>query len=169
MQDEFFMAKALKQAEIALSAGEFPVGCVIADHENVLASGFRQKSAGDRPNELDHAEIKALRRLMETNISRDRGELELALYVTMEPCLMCFGAILLAGIQKIVYAYEDVMGGGTRCRLADLPSLYADARVKIVPHVLRPESLALFKTFFTNPGNTYWKNSQLAIYTLSQK
>jgi len=167
MQDEFFMAEALKQAEIALSTGEFPVGCVIADHENVLASGFRQKSAGYHPNELDHAEITTLRRLMETGISGCRGEL--SIYVTMEPCLMCFGAILLAGIHKIVYAYEDVMGGGTRCRLADLPSLYADARVRIVPHVLRPESLALFKAFFTCPDNTYWKNSPLAVYTLSQK
>lgn len=167
MQDEFFMAKALKQAEIALSAGEFPVGCVITNDENILVSGFRQKSAGDRPNEIDHAEITALRRLMETSISGRRGEL--SIYVTMEPCLMCFGAILLANIQKIVYAYEDVMGGGTRCRLADLPSLYADAGVRIIPHVLRSESLALFKAFFTNPDNAYWKNSPLAVYTLSQK
>jgi tRNA(adenine34) deaminase len=167
MQDEFFMAMALRQAQIALSAGEFPVGCVIADHENVLVSGYRQKSAGDHPNELDHAEIIALRRLMETCISERRGDL--SIYVTMEPCLMCFGAILLAGIQKIVYAYEDIMGGGTRCRLADLPSLYADAGVRVVPHLLRSESLALFKAFFNTPDNTYWKNSPLALYTLSQK
>lgn len=167
MQDEFFMAMALQQAEIALSAGEFPVGCVIADHENVLVSGYRQKSAGDHANELDHAEIITLRRLMETCISERRGDL--SIYVTMEPCLMCFGAILLAGIQKIVYAYEDIMGGGTRCRLADLPSLYADAHVRVLPHLLRSESLALFKAFFNNPENTYWKNSPLALYTLSQK
>lgn len=167
MQDKFFMSNALEQAEIALSAGEFPVGCVIADHENVFASGFREKSAGDRPNELDHAEINALRRLV--GIKNPQAPGGLALYVTMEPCLMCFGAILLAGIKKIVYAYEDIMGGGTRCRLGDLPTLYADARIEIVPHVLRSESLALFKAFFSSPGNTYWKNSPLALYTLSQQ
>lgn len=167
MQDEFFMSRALEQAGMALSAGEFPVGCVIADHENVLASGFREKSTGDRPNELDHAEIIALRRFMETNNSGGRDGL--AIYITMEPCLMCFGAILLAGIPKIVYAYEDVMGGGTRCRLGDLPTLYADAPVEIIPHVLRSESLALFKAFFSKAGNAYWKNSLLARYTLSRQ
>ena len=165
MGDEFFMGKALEQAGIALAAGEFPVGCVIADHEVVVASGFRENSSGNHPSEIDHAEITALRRFMQEGVLEDRNGL--AIYVTMEPCLMCFGAILLAGIQKIVYAYEDVMGGGTRCRLDQLPLLYAGARVEVVPNVLRSESLALFKTYFANPANTYWKNSLLARHTLS--
>lgn len=166
MQDEFFMGMALEQAKLALSAGEFPVGCVIADHEQVIASGFRENSFGDYPNELDHAEITALRRFMKTRGSGEQNEC--TIYVTMEPCLMCFGAILLAGIQRIVYSYEDVMGGGTRCRLEDLPALYAGARVEVVPRVSRDESLALFKSYFSNPLNTYWEDSLLARYTLSR-
>ena len=94
---------------------------------------------------------------------------ELTLYCTMEPCLMCFGATLLSGIKRIVYAYEDVMGGGTRCDLSGLPILYKDTNVTIVPHVLRRQSLELFKAFFLKPENNYWKNSLLAEYTLAQE
>ena len=86
----------------------------------------------------------------------------------MEPCLMCFGALLIAGIGEIVYAYEDVMGGGTHCDLSQLPKLYSSNPASIVPGIMRAESLALFKTFFSSPDNAYWKNSQLAAYTLAQ-
>jgi tRNA(adenine34) deaminase len=86
----------------------------------------------------------------------------------MEPCLMCFGAILISGIHRIVYAYEDVMGGGTGCDLSRLPALYSGTPVEIVPHLMRDRSLALFKTFFSRPDNLYWKHSALADYTLAQ-
>ena len=86
----------------------------------------------------------------------------------MEPCLMCLGALVLSGIGEIVYAYEDVMGGGTRCDLTKLTPLYKNFKFSIVPSVLRNESLQLFKAFFQNPKNAYWRGSLLASYTLSQ-
>ncbi len=161
------MKKALAQAEDAFSAGEFPVGCVIADTKNILATGFRHGTTGQHPNEIDHAEIVALRALYEkkTDVNND----QLTLYCTMEPCLMCFGAVLISGIRRIVYAYEDAMGGGTQCGLSNLPPLYSGKDVSIVPHVLRRQSLVLFKAFFSQPENDYWKNSLLAEYTLAQK
>lgn len=81
---------------------------------------------------------------------------------------MCFGAILIAGIGTVVWAYEDAMGGGTGCDRSSLPPLYRDRRITIVPRVLRHRSLALFKDFFLNPSNGYWAGSLLADYTLSQ-
>jgi tRNA(adenine34) deaminase len=81
---------------------------------------------------------------------------------------MCFGAIILSGIPKIVYAYEDVMGGGVSCNLMNQKPLYRNARMEITPHVLREKSLALFKRFFGNPANGYWRDSLLARYTLEQ-
>ena len=78
---------------------------------------------------------------------------------------MCYGAIILSGIREIVYAFEDVMGGGTGCDTASMAPLYRQ-NIRIVPHIRRGESLALFKTFFSNPTNTYWKDSPLARYTL---
>ncbi len=87
----------------------------------------------------------------------------------MEPCLMCFGAILLSGIGEIVYAYEDVMGGGTKSDLKSLPPLYRDRKISVISGVLRSKSLEIFKAYFSNPSNFYWRGSLLADYTLAQK
>ncbi len=73
--------------------------------------------------------------------------------------MMCYAAILLSGIGTIVYAYEDVMGGGTNCEKSMLAPLYRERTVEIIPHIKRDESLALFKTFFGNNRNNYWENS----------
>jgi tRNA(adenine34) deaminase len=81
---------------------------------------------------------------------------------------MCLGALILGGISEVVYAYEDVMGGGTDCNLTGLRPLYRNQKISIVPHILRQQSLELFKAFFRNPENSYWKGSLLAEYTLRQ-
>ena len=162
---EFFMRKALKAAEKALLSNEFPVGCVVVSEDNIIATGSRRGTAGPDANELDHAEMVALRKLEGLN----RNPSAMTLYSTMEPCLMCFGAILIHGIGQVVYAYEDAMGGGTGCTLAKMPALYRDSNISIVSNVLRTESLELFKAFFSAPENTYWQNSLLADYTLSQE
>jgi tRNA(adenine34) deaminase len=169
MDDEHFMRQALIQAQAALTKGEFPVGCVIVAANAVVASGARAGTAGQMANETDHAEMVALRQLAE---SRGSGSFEfgnLTLYSTLEPCLMCFGAILLSGIARIVYAYEDVMGGGTGCDLTRLPPLYREKKVGIIPHVLRSESLMLLKSYFSDPQNSYWRGSLLSEFTLNQK
>ncbi len=164
--DEYFMKLALAEAEKALAKNEFPVGCVIVYENEVIAKGSRLGSNGIIPNEVDHAEITALRNLGNSGLNIERTWA--SLYCTMEPCLMCFGAILLSGIGRIVYAYEDAMGGGTNCDLTYLSPLYQDNRIEIVRDVLRSESLKLFKAFFANPQNTYWQGSLLAEYTLCQ-
>lgn len=163
MNYKYFMEKALEQAEKALSVGEFPVGCVIVYQNKIVASNYRKGVAGNSINELDHAEINALRNL-KNNIDKSQT----TLFCTLEPCFMCYGAILLSGIAKIVYAYEDVMGGCTKCDLAALAPLYQKSRVSIMPNILRQKSLDLFKRYFSNPKNTYWKKSLLAEYTLQQ-
>ena len=81
---------------------------------------------------------------------------------------MCLGALILNGIGEVVFAYEDIMGGGTGCNFAALTPLYRDQKISIVPHILRQQSLELFKAFFNNPENSYWKESLLAEYTLRQ-
>jgi tRNA(adenine34) deaminase len=169
MNDEHFMRKALIQAQAALKKGEFPVGCVIVAANTVVASGARTGTAGQMVNETDHAEMVALRQLAESRGSGPFESGDLTLYSTLEPCLMCFGAILLSGIGRIVYAYEDVMGGGTGCDLTRLPPLYREKKVGIIPHVLRSESLMLLKSFFSDPQNTYWRGSLLSEFTLNQK
>jgi tRNA(adenine34) deaminase len=166
MNYEHYMRTALELAEQALAKGEFPVGCVISYQGKIITSAARKNTQGDVKNELDHAEMVALRRLSE--LGQDIDISQLIVFCTMEPCLMCLGALILNGVRKIVYAYEDVMGGGTSCELTSLKPLYRNNRITIVADILRNESLQLFKTFFTDPNNNYWKDSLLAQYTLRQ-
>ena len=165
-QDRVFMTAALGLAQTALADGEFPVGCVIADSDAVVARGYRTGTAAGSGNEIDHAEINTLRHLLDDMPGLDRSRL--TLYCTMEPCLMCFSAIMLSGIGRIVYAYEDVMGGGTGCDRSGLPPLYRNAQLTVVSGVLRTDSLVLFRQFFADSGNPYWADSLLSHYTLNQ-
>lgn len=167
MDHPFFMRKALQEAQKALLSNEFPVGCVVVSDNRVIATGSRMGTAGMRTNELDHAEMVALGKLDARNQQADPSGM--TLYATMEPCLMCFGAILIHGIGQLVYAYEDVMGGGTACPLEEMPPLYKNSKISIISNVLRQESLELFNAYFSDPENTYWRNSLLADYTLSQQ
>lgn len=162
---EKFMKQALKEAEVALLDNEFPVGCVITDGKDVIATGSRENSFEN--NELHHAEIVALHQLLQSPIQYQNSEL--TVYSTMEPCLMCFSTLVVNNIHKIVYAYEDVMGGGTSLPLELMPPLYKNMNVSIIPNVLRKESLILFKRFFADTNsNSYLNNSLLASYTLQQ-
>lgn len=162
---EIFMEHALRQARKALVAGDFPVGCVLEYKNEVIATGRRCNSF-DKINEMDHAEMVALRTLL--NSERLIDFRQVTLYSTMEPCLMCYSTLLVNGIQKIVYSYEDAMGGGTNLPLRTLSPLYCDLVVQVTGGILREKSLSLFKDFFSNSDNRYLKNSLLATYTLDQ-
>jgi len=168
MQHEHFMEEALLLAKSALNAGEFPVGCVIVHENTIVARGKRQQSqesAEQTASELDHAEIIALRQLLQDQPLIDRSQL--TVYSTMEPCLMCFSTLLVNGVHNFVFSYEDVMGGGTNLPLARLAPLYSRAPVYIHGKVLRHKSLALFKAFFSS-GQQYLQDTLLATYTLQQ-
>ena len=165
MNYDYFMEIALSQAKEALLAGEFPVGCVVVCDGNIIATGMRKGTTGtDNPNETDHAEMVALKRLSESEGTFDAKRI--TVFSTLEPCLMCFGAILLTGAEKIVYAYEDVMGGGTSCDLTKLPPLYRNCNISIVSGVMRQKSIKLFKEYFADFTNNYLKGTLLAEYTL---
>ncbi len=158
---EKYMKIALGEAEKSLTANDFPVGCVMVANKEIIARGRRQNSTPEAANELDHAEIIALRDLIDNHPQVERNKI--TVYSTMEPCLMCFATLLLNGLRRIVYAYEDIMGGGGNLPLKELSPLYSEMEVQVIPHVMRSESLSLFKKFFRNPANNL-----LAKYTLEQ-
>lgn len=162
---EKYMEIALEQARQALTGGDFPVGCVIEYQEEIIATGKRCNSFG-KVNEMDHAEMVALRVLLDS--AQDIDIAQVTVYSTMEPCLMCFATLLVNGVRKIVYSFEDAMGGGTNLPLGLLSPLYSNLKVEITGGVLRPQGLSLFKEFFANPENDYLAGSMLAKYTLDQ-
>ncbi len=158
------MQQALIEARQALNAGEFPVGCVLVQENEIIGRAHRQNSEGACTNEIDHAEMVALRSLLAEHPAIDCREI--TVYSTMEPCLMCYSTLLLSGIRRFVWAYEDVMGGGACLPLQQLTPLYQDMQVELVPDVLRKESLSLFARFFER--YSYHQDSLLAEYTLVQ-
>ncbi len=165
-EDEKYMKLALVQAEKALERGEFPVGCVIVLNGEVVAEGERRNSA-ENVNELDHAEMVALRKFLLEKRQVDMDKL--IVYSTLEPCLMCQATLIVNGINNIVYAYEDAMGGGTNLPVNLLSPLYKDRQLKITSGVMREESLALMQKFFESEDNLYLKDTYLCDYTMKQK
>nr|WP_281382948.1 deaminase [Dissulfurirhabdus thermomarina] len=172
--DRRWMGEALALARQALAAGEFPVGCVLVAGGRVVGRGRRVHTRPGEVNELDHGEMVALRQWLSGGAPGSGGAV--TVYTTLEPCLMCLGALVLNGVRRIVYAYEDVMGGATgllpRVRSgggpgAPGPTLYTDPPVTITAGVERGPSLSLFRAFFADPANDYWRESPLARYTLS--
>ncbi len=164
--DEQCMQLALHQAQLALDSGNFPVGCVLVQENTLLQSGYRQNSEGTMSNEIDHAEMVTLRALLAKQPELDWQKI--TVYSTMEPCLMCYTTLLLSGVRRFVWAYEDVMGGGTNLPLDQLAPLYQEmlVEVELIPNILREQSLRLFGEFFQN--YSYWQDSLIAEYTLSQ-
>ena len=163
-EHEHSMDAALDEARAALAAGEFPVGCVFVADGAIVARGHRENSGEDGRNEIDHAEVLTLRHLLALRPAIDPGAV--IVYSTMEPCLMCYSTLLLSGVRNFVWAYEDVMGGGTNLPLSMLNPLYRGMEVHLLDQVRRDESLRLFQQFFRT--GSYWQDSLLARYTLAQ-
>jgi tRNA(adenine34) deaminase len=143
--DEGFMRLALAQAEEAARQSEVPVGAVVVAGGIVVGSGFNQRES--RQNPLSHAEIAAIdaaaRRLGRWRLS------DCAIYVTLEPCIMCVGAILQARFAKLVFGCLDGKAGAVESlyRLCEDPRL--NHRLPVVGGVLANEAGAVLSEFFT--------------------
>lgn len=106
-RDEFFMRMALEQAAAAKSKGEVPIGAVIVHGDNIIAAAHNLCEALDDPTA--HAELIAIRSAAKSLGRRALGECEL--YVSVEPCAMCAGAIINARLKKVVFgAHEERTG-----------------------------------------------------------
>ena len=142
--DEHFMQLALAQAELAAQAGEVPVGAVVVQGGQVIATGRNAPIEGHDPTA--HAEIAALRAA-----ARALGNYRLpdcTLYVTLEPCAMCSGAMLHARLKRVVYGAPDPKTGtaGSVINLFDQQQL--NHQTALQGGVLASESAALLKAFF---------------------
>ena len=142
--DEAMMRAALAQAEQAAERGEIPVGAVLTDGEGtVLAAAFNRREETNNP--LSHAEAEVLR--MAADKREKRFFEDCTLYVTLEPCPMCAGAIVAARVGRVVYGAKDPRAGafGSLLNLADYP---LEATPQICGGLLEAECLAPLRAFF---------------------
>ena len=149
MLDHLYMSLALDEARLAWLAGEIPVGAVAVCRGEVLARGRNRKE--EKRSALSHAELEVLaaasQRLGDWRLS------EVTLYVTLEPCVMCAGALIQARIGRLVYGCPDPKGGAidTLYRLADDSRL--NHRFPVRSGVMGEASAALLKGFFRQLRN----------------
>ena len=142
--DERWMRRALDLAERARSEGEVPVGAVLVMDDDCIGEGWNRSISTHDPTA--HAEIEALR----TAAARLRNYRlpGATLYVTLEPCAMCAGAIILARIQRLVYAAADPRTGAAGSVFNILQSTQLNHRVELVSGILEQEAATLLQTFF---------------------
>lgn len=142
--DENFMKEAVKEAKKAAALGEVPIGCVIVHEGAIIARGYNRRKTDK--STLSHAEINAI-----AKASKKLGDWRLeecTLYVTLEPCQMCAGAIVQARIPKVVQACRNVKAGcgGTIINLLNMPAF--NHQVEIEEGVLEEECSKMLTDFF---------------------
>ena len=144
MSDSEFMQMALEEARLCAGAGEVPIGAVLVHRGEVLARGGNRTIRDCDPTA--HGEIVVLREAAR-KIANYRLA-ETTLYVTLEPCAMCAGAIVQARVPRVVYGADDPKGGAFRTCFELLTSAKLNHQVEVIPGVLAEEAASLLQSFF---------------------
>ena len=142
---ETYMKEALKQAKKAYLLGEVPIGCVIVYQGKIIGRGYNRRNTDK--NTLSHAEITAINKASK-RIGDWRLE-ECTLYVTLEPCQMCAGAIVQARIPEVVMGCMNPKAGCVGSVLNILEMLQFNHQVSVTRGILEQECSDMLKTFFT--------------------
>ena len=142
--DAFYMRKAMDEAQAAEALAEVPIGAVIVHQGRIIGSGFNRRETSNDPT--THAEMVAIR---EAAAHLDSWRLlDSTLYVTLEPCTMCMGAIILARIPRLVYACRDPRAGAVGSIYDFSRDERFNHRVAVTEGVLQEECSALLSGFF---------------------
>ncbi|MCZ6675691.1 MAG: tRNA adenosine(34) deaminase TadA [Candidatus Poribacteria bacterium] len=144
MSDQLWMRKALEMACQGAAIGEVPVGAIIVKEGMVLARAHNQREHTNDPTA--HAELIAIR--VAASSIGDWRLIDTTLYVTLEPCSMCSGAIVLARIPRVVYATSDPKAGAAGTLFNLLQDKRLNHQVDVTQGVLAAESSRLLKSFF---------------------
>ena len=147
--DEYFMQEALKEANKAYLKDEVPVGCVIVKDDKIIARGHNQKEKNK--NAILHAEIVALTKAQKK--LNDWHLNDCTLYVTLEPCLMCTGAILQTRIKRVVYGCSDPKGGAidTVIKIKEIKNL--NHSFESISKKLEKDCSMILKNYFKSKRN----------------
>jgi tRNA(adenine34) deaminase len=144
--DLYYLQLALDDARASAAAGEVPIGAVLVHNDAVLVRSGNRTIRDNDPTA--HAEIIVIR-----EAARLLGNYRLAgtvLYVTLEPCAMCAGAIVQARVSRLVYAADDPNGGAFRSSFELLTSPNLNHQVEVTSGILAEDSAALLQSFFAS-------------------
>ena len=141
MNDEHYMRQALKEAQRAYDEGEVPIGAVIVMNDKIIGRGYNQVEK--LTDSTAHAEIIALTAAF--NFLGSKYLPDATLYVTIEPCLMCSGALYWSKIGKIVYGADDEKNGYKKVAENNSPF---HPKTEIISGILKEEAVQLMKGFF---------------------
>ena len=141
MTDEYFMYQAIKEAKKAYEDDEIPVGAVVVMQEKVIARGYNQVERLNDPTA--HAEVIALTSAF--NYLGSKYIPEATIYITVEPCLMCAGALYWSKVGKIIWGADDEKNGHKRITGENWPF---HPKTEVVKGVLKEECAELMKRFF---------------------
>lgn len=139
--DEYFMQQALKEAQKAFEDGEVPVGAVVVMQDRVIARGYNQVERLNDPTA--HGEIIALTSAF--NYLGSKYLMDASIYITVEPCLMCAGALYWSKIHKIVWGADDEKNGHKRITEPNWPF---HPKTEVVKGILKEDCAELMKSFF---------------------
>ena len=142
--DELWMEEALREAARAHARGEVPIGAVVVRNEKIIGRGWNRPASANDPTA--HAEIGALR-----EAAQALGNYRLAdcdLFVTLEPCAMCAGAITHARIRRLIYAAADPKAGAVNSALQVLNHPAMNHRVAVASSVLAGRAMEMLQAFF---------------------
>jgi tRNA(adenine34) deaminase len=145
-RDEYFMRLALREAERALDHDDVPIGAVIVHEGEVIAAARNERELRHDPTA--HAEMLALREA--SRRLESWRLLDTVLYVTLEPCAMCAGAIVLARVPQVVYAAEDPKAGAAGSVLNVLAEPRLNHRPTVAGGLLAEEAAELLRAFFAS-------------------
>ena len=144
MKKEFLMREALVQAKKALKKGEVPIGAVVVLGDKIIGRGYNQAITTKDPTA--HAEIIALKEA--SNRLENYRLNEAIIYTTLEPCLMCAGALVHARIKKIIFATQDTKSGVVVNNGGLIQSEFLNHKVSFEGGILEKEASKLLKDFF---------------------
>ena len=139
-----YMLEALKEAELAKLEDEVPIGCVIVKDNQIIARAHNQRETTNNP--LGHAETLAIKQASE--VLNDWQLVDCDLYVTIEPCIMCGGAIIQSRIRKVIYGAPDLKGGAFGSSINILESKNINHRPEVIKGVLESECSKIIKDYF---------------------
>ena len=151
--DEYFMELAIEQAVIGQARGEVPVGAIFVEKDKVMAASAN--ASIERSDPTAHAEVMVMRKAGQLKGNYRLGG---SLYVTLEPCLMCLGAMIHARVERLVFGAHDTVSGAAVSVYSLAQSTHQNHNIEVVEGILKKECQSILKEFFLS------KRQQTAVW-----